>query len=112
MSKANSGKIPTHLYHVTRNDNAENIEENGLHAQVSQAVSNDSRFDRNTEVVYGFRDKQDAIDFANDNGMEGEYSLYRVDTSGLTVKPDPEYDAGVSFVVIGDVDSSKITRVN
>jgi hypothetical protein len=111
VSKGNSGKVPGHLYHVTIPENESRIDEEGLVAQVSQAVSNDPRFDRDTEVVYGFADKQDAIDFANDNGAEGNYVIYRIDTSGLKVKPDPEYESGQSYVIIGDVKPRKLEKL-
>lgn len=53
--------------------------------------------------VYGFADYKNALEFAYDNNYQYDgFYICEFETGDLTCLPDPEYDHGISWLVITD----------
>lgn len=96
----------TTLYHATKLCNLEDILSDGLTPSDggSKLTSGLTLQYRELYGVYGFENRSDAVQFAEDNNYHWDgYALMQFNTAdGRKTIDDPEYDKGVSYYVLSD----------
>lgn len=93
------------MYHATELDRKEGIETNGLYARPTEAALRIF----GGAGVWLFASLDDAKAFAalNYNQYDG-YVIFEVDTDGLVVIDDPEYDTGTSYICTEDIPADRL----
>jgi hypothetical protein len=94
------------MYHSTTTDKVKPILQDGLIPWFTQAVTNDPD-QYQGEGVWLFAGLAQAKYFGSDNYC-GDYVILEVDTEGLELIPDPEYDDGESWICLEHIPADRI----
>jgi hypothetical protein len=95
------------MIHITAAENAASILEDGLVATETVAISHDEQHEGCG--VWLFADEAEARNFTLDNYAGAEVATLLVETDGLELISDPEYDKGVSFIALEDIGPERIS---
>lgn len=98
------------LYHATKAENIDEINEFGLIANESDKLSCNERL--NDSAVYGFTSIDLAIDFIVYDNNVSHYAIFEFESGDFETVIDPEYGDGAYAVLCEKIDATLIIEKN
>ena len=98
------------LYHATSAKNIKGILSAGIKANRSGKISNNVRL--NDSFVYAFDNIGDAENFIIYDNNENHYAIFAIETDGMEVVTDSEYESGAFAIICKKVKATLVFEKN
>lgn len=98
------------LYHATSAKNIKGILSTGIKANKSKKISNNIRL--NASCIYAFDNISDAENFIIYDNNENHYAIFAIETEGMEVVVDSEYEDGAFGIMCKKVKASLVFEKN